>query len=83
METNEEDLVCCVCGLEDCICESTTCISCDGKGSIVTCPDDMCHTRDGCIHGDGEFFCGYCEGEGNVYPKKIDRDEFALKQKHI
>ncbi len=42
----------------------TTCYTCDGKGIIVTCCDDMCVGLGHCMHGDGEMVCPSCHGEG-------------------
>ena len=46
-----------------------TCDTCLGRGSIVTCVDDLCHA-DGddseCIHGDGHATCPHCQGDGTV-----------------
>jgi hypothetical protein len=40
------------------------CPSCDGKGWILNCCDDICHDLGHCIHGDGEDMCAYCNGSG-------------------
>lgn len=73
---DQELMVCCVCGSDACICEGAHCYECGGTGIIVTCWDDLCHTGDGCIHGDGEVTCPNCDGEGEVYPKKIPLSEY-------
>ena len=38
------------------------CPDCHGKGTIITCPDDMCRSADECMHGDGEAPCPTCHG---------------------
>lgn len=42
------------------------CDACDENGFYVTCLDDLCHSGDGCIHGDGEVLCPYCNGRGKI-----------------
>lgn len=41
------------------------CYECDGRGWKVTCPDDMCHGRDECIHGDPPTPCRNCNPGGH------------------
>lgn len=43
--------------------EDDYCYTCDGKGYIITCIDDLCHGGDYCIHGDGETICPECHGK--------------------
>jgi len=38
------------------------CPTCDNKGYIITCCDDLCANSDHCIHGDGESMCPTCKG---------------------
>jgi len=38
------------------------CPTCNCRGFIITCPDDLCHGGDHCIHGDGEEICPDCKG---------------------
>jgi hypothetical protein len=45
---------------------SVTCWGCGGRGSIVTCMDDLCRNGDGCMHGDGEEMCPECKGDGDL-----------------
>lgn len=40
------------------------CNRCGGRGTIITCIDDICHGTGECIHGDGETTCPSCGGEG-------------------
>lgn len=42
------------------------CDACDEFGMYVICPDDLCHSGSGCIHGDGEIICPYCKGKGKL-----------------
>lgn len=44
------------CGYDD------YCYRCDNNGTILICPDDMCHGLGYCIHGDGEVICPECKG---------------------
>lgn len=39
------------------------CYRCDGSGTILICPDDMCRGAGECIHGDGEILCPSCNGD--------------------
>jgi len=36
-----------------------------------TCPDDLCHGEEECIHGEYAT-CPECDGEGEVPPYNID-----------
>lgn len=38
------------------------CYNCGGQGYLVVCPDDLCHGRDECIHGDPPVICPVCKG---------------------
>jgi hypothetical protein len=38
------------------------CYTCDGKGYIVACIDDLCHGQEECIHGDPPVTCPDCKG---------------------
>lgn len=42
------------------------CDACDEYGMYVICPDDLCHSGSGCIHGDGEIICPHCGGKGKL-----------------
>ena len=42
------------------------CDACDEFGMYVICPDDLCHSGTGCIHGDGEILCPHCKGKGKL-----------------
>lgn len=44
------------------------CWTCNGRGWVVVCMDDLCHGTDcGCIHGGkGNMACPDCEG-GDLY----------------
>ena len=79
--TEDDFLVCIVCGTDICCCEASPCPDCD-NGTIVTCWDDLCHTGDGCMHGDGESTCGTCNGEGEVYPERVTEEEYR-KSKEV
>lgn len=46
------------------------CWSCDGRGWKITCPDDLCHGEDECIHGDPPTPCWECNRNG----EKEDRN---------
>lgn len=39
------------------------CNTCNGKGFIVVCIDDMCRGAGECFHGDGEIPCPECFGD--------------------
>ena len=41
------------------------CWACNGSGSYLVCPDDICHGIGECIHGDGEIDCPECNGTGD------------------
>lgn len=43
---------------------SSGCFACGGRGYIVTCPDDLCHGEDECIHGDDPTPCRECNPKG-------------------
>ena len=40
------------------------CWSCGGRGWKITCPDDLCHGQDECIHGDPPTPCWECNRNG-------------------
>lgn len=40
------------------------CSACGGRGFRVTCPDDLCHGQDECIHGDPPRPCWACNPKG-------------------
>lgn len=42
--------------------DTPTCQRCNGNGTILVCPDDMCRGMGECIHGDGEVICPNCDG---------------------
>ncbi len=74
-----EELVCCVCGSNDCLCEGNMCDECSGRGEFVDCIDDLCYGQDECIHGDEPVFCRHCDGEGEVFPKRIPWSEYQKR----
>lgn len=39
------------------------CSTCQGRGFIIDCCDDICANGDECIHGDGNVVCPTCHGE--------------------
>lgn len=41
--------------------EQPYCHTCGGKGSSITCCDDICVGGGHCIHGDGEEDCPDCD----------------------
>lgn len=45
--------------------DDAECSRCHGTGEFVSCPDDMCHGQDFCIHGD-DSTCPSCGGSGYV-----------------
>ena len=42
------------------------CYQCGGRHYIVTCPDDLCHGQDECIHGDPPTPCPACNPKGDL-----------------
>jgi hypothetical protein len=42
------------------------CYNCGGRRYIVTCPDDLCHGGDECIHGDPPTPCPACNPKGEL-----------------
>ena len=40
------------------------CWDCGGRGWKITCPDDLCHGGDVCIHGDPPTPCWTCNRKG-------------------
>jgi hypothetical protein len=50
------------------------CYECYGEGTIIICPDDMCHGTGECIHGDGEVPCPVCDGRGFI-PEEEDEND--------
>jgi hypothetical protein len=48
------------------------CAECGGRGTIMTCPDDVCRATGECRHGDPGRMCPACGGEGYV---SIGEDE--------
>ena len=40
------------------------CLNCVGEGYVNVCPDDLCLSRDECMHGDMEVVCEACNGFG-------------------
>lgn len=43
-----------------------SCGTCYGRGTVITCIDDMCRNSDSCMHGDGEKPCPDCD-DGTPY----------------
>lgn len=43
------------------------CWACGGRGWMVTCPDDLCHGQDECIHGDPPTPCRECNPKGDKF----------------
>lgn len=82
-EEPQEFLVCIACGSDCCVCEPTECINCYGAGFNSHCMDDLCHGEDGCIHGNGNFSCSECDGDGLVYPDKIPEEEYLKRNKEV
>lgn len=41
------------------------CWDCGGRGWKITCPDDLCHGQDECIHGDRAARCWTCNRDGS------------------
>lgn len=41
------------------------CWDCGGRGWKITCPDDLCHGEDECIHGDPPTRCWTCNRDGS------------------
>lgn len=46
--------------------EIETCQRCWGEGWVSVCWDDLCHSDEGCIHGDGNVDCPDCNGYGEL-----------------
>lgn len=42
------------------------CYDCGGRGWKITCPDDLCHGQDECIHGDDPIPCRTCNPKGDL-----------------
>lgn len=40
------------------------CWDCGGRGWKITCPDDLCHGEDECIHGNRPKPCRTCNRNG-------------------
>lgn len=40
------------------------CWDCGGRGWKITCPDDLCHGNDVCIHSDPPTPCWTCNRKG-------------------
>jgi hypothetical protein len=47
--------------IEDDYCDAQ-CLTCDGEGILLVCPDDLCQGQGWCMHGDGEIVCPDCHG---------------------
>lgn len=43
------------------------CWSRGGRGWKITCPDDLCHGQDECIHGDPPTPCFECNRKGDRF----------------
>lgn len=61
----------------------STCLTCGGEGTIITCCDDICVGGGHCIHGDGEEMCPDCEGEGFINDENDDGGYYAAKDNYV
>jgi hypothetical protein len=43
------------------------CWACGGRGWYISCPDDLCHGGDECIHGDPPSPCRECNPKGDRF----------------
>ena len=55
--------------------EYTECEYCNGNGTILVCPDDMCRGAGYCMHGDGERYCEACDGTGEIELTQTNEDK--------
>lgn len=79
-EAYQKDSYCVKCGQHqlDCYCEGGQCLKCHGKGTVMDCIDDYCHSIGECIHGD-ERTCPNCNGSGRIYPERKSYEDVREK----
>ena len=71
----DEEAQCARCGSSV---EWVSCWQCSGEGALgSSCPDDMCHGEEECIHGDSALIrCDICDGKG-AHPHCLSEREWC------